>query len=195
MLHEGIQRLDAVVFTHSHKDHTAGLDDVRAYNFKQSMDMPVYGMRQVLDQLKVEFAYAFTEKKYPGIPQLKLHELTEGEFEIQGIKITPLPVLHMRLPVLGFRIGSFAYITDANEIPDETYQKLKGTEVLILNALQYEKHISHFNLNEAIEVAQKVGAKKTYFTHISHKLGLHKTVEKELPANIFLGFDGLAFTF
>ncbi len=195
MLHEGIQRLDAVVFTHSHKDHTAGLDDVRAYNFKQSMDMPVYGMRQVLDQLKVEFAYAFTEKKYPGIPQLKLHELTEGEFEIQGIKITPLPVLHMRLSVLGFRIGSFAYITDANEIPDETYQKLKGTEVLILNALQYEKHISHFNLNEAIEVAQKVGAKKTYFTHISHKLGLHKTVEKELPANIFLGFDGLAFTF
>ena len=194
MLREGIQRLDAVVFTHSHKDHTAGLDDVRAYNFKQNMDMPVYGRQQVLDQLKVEYAYAFTEKKYPGIPQLKLHELTEVEFEIQGIKITPLPVMHMRLPVLGFRIGSFAYITDANEIPGETYQKLKGAEVLILNALQYEKHISHFNLDEAVAVAQKVGAKKTYFTHISHKLGQHKTVEKELPATIFLGYDGLAFT-
>jgi phosphoribosyl 1,2-cyclic phosphate phosphodiesterase len=195
MLREGIQRLDAVVFTHSHKDHTAGLDDVRAYNFKQNMDMPVYGLRQVLDQLKVEFAYVFTEKKYPGIPQLKLHDLTETEFEIHGIKITPLPVIHLKLPVLGFRIGSFAYITDANEIPDKTYQKLKGIEVLVLNALQHEKHISHFNLEEAIQVAQKVGANKTYFTHISHKLGLHKTVEKELPANIYLGYDGLAFTF
>jgi phosphoribosyl 1,2-cyclic phosphate phosphodiesterase len=195
MLREGIQRLDAVVFTHSHKDHTAGLDDVRAYNFKQNMDMPVYGMQQVLDQLKVEFAYAFTEKKYPGIPQLKLHSLNEAEFEIHGVKITPLPVMHLKLPVLGFRIGSFAYITDANEIPDKTYQMLKGAEVLVLNALQHEKHISHFNLDEAIQVAQKVGASKTYFTHISHKLGLHKSVEKELPKNIFLGYDGLAFTF
>lgn len=195
MLREGIQRLDAVIFTHSHKDHTAGLDDVRAYNFKQNMDMPVYGMMQVLDQLKVEFAYAFSEKRYPGIPQLKLHDLGEDEFEIRGIKITPLPVMHLKLPVLGFRIGSFAYITDANEIPDETYQKLKGIEVLVLNALQHEKHISHFNLEEAIQVAQKVGAKKTYFTHISHKLGLHKMVEKELPANISLGYDGLVFTF
>lgn len=195
MLREGIQRLDAVVFTHSHKDHTAGLDDVRAYNFKQNMDMPVYGMQQVLDQLKIEFAYAFTEKKYPGIPQLKLHSLNETEFEIHGVKITPLPVLHLKLPVLGFRIGSFAYITDANEIPDKTYQKLKGVDVLVLNALQHEKHISHFNLDEAIQVAQKVRAGKTYFTHISHKLGLHKSVEKELPPTIFLGYDGLDFTF
>ena len=195
MLRERIQRLDAIVFTHSHKDHTAGLDDVRAYNFKQNMDMPVYGMQQVLDQLKVEFAYAFTEKKYPGIPQLRLHNLNEDEFEIHGVKITPLPVMHLKLPVLGFRIGSFAYITDANEIPDKTYRKLKGVDVLVLNALQHEKHISHFNLDEAIQVAQKVGAGKTYFTHISHKLGLHKSVEKELPPTIFLGYDGLVFTF
>ena len=195
MLREGIQRLDAVIFTHSHKDHTAGLDDVRAYNFKQNMDMPVYGMMQVLDQLKVEFAYVFSEKRYPGIPQLKLHDLGEDEFEIRGTKITPLPVMHLKLPGLGFRIGPVAYINDANEIPDETYQKLKGIEVLVLNALQHEKHISHFNLEEAIQVAQKVGAKKTYFTHISHKLGQHKVVEKELPANISLGYDGLVFTF
>jgi len=195
MLREGIQHLNAVIFTHSHKDHTAGLDDVRAYNFKQNMDMPVYGMQQVLDQLKVEFAYAFSEKKYPGIPQLKLYNLTEAEFEIHGIKITPLPVTHLKLPVLGFRIGSFAYITDANEISEKTYQKLKGVEVLVLNALQHEKHISHFNLDEAIQVAQKVGAGKTYFTHISHKLGLHKVVEKELPPTIFLGFDGLVYSF
>lgn len=194
MLREGIQRLDAVVFTHSHKDHTAGLDDVRAYNFKQNMDMPVYGTRPVLEQLKVEFSYAFSDKKYPGIPQLKLHDLTEGEFEIHGVKIIPLPVMHLRLPVLGFRIGPFAYITDANEIPAETFGKLKGVKVLILNALQHEKHVSHFNLDEAVEVALKVGAEKTYFTHISHKLGLHKTVENELPGTIFLGYDGLAIS-
>lgn len=191
MLREGIQKLDAVIFTHSHKDHTAGLDDVRAYNFKQNMDMPVYGTRPVLDQLKIEFSYAFAEKKYPGIPQLKLHELDEKEFEIHGTKVTPLPVKHLHLPVLGFRAGSFSYITDANEIPESTFEKLKGSKVLVLNALQHEKHVSHFNLTEALQIAKRVGAEKTYFTHISHKLGLHKAVEKKLPTNVFLGHDGL----
>lgn len=191
MLREKIKKLDAIIFTHGHKDHTAGLDDVRAFNHLQKKSMPIYGAREVLDQLKIEYYYAFADKKYPGIPQLDLHELTGEKIEIEHISITPLPVLHLRLPVLGFRIYDFAYITDANAIPEETLAKLKGTKTLVLNALQREKHISHFNLEEAIAMAGKIGAQKTYFTHISHKLDLHQVVEKELPATISLAFDGL----
>jgi phosphoribosyl 1,2-cyclic phosphate phosphodiesterase len=195
MLREGIKRLDAVLFTHGHKDHTAGLDDVRAYNFKQTLDMPVYGSKAVLDQLKVEFYYAFQPVKYPGTPHLKLHEIVQDKpFEVEGVSIMPLPVRHMKMNVHGFRIGNFSYITDANEIPAQTLEMLKGTHILVLNALQREKHISHFNLEEAIAMAEKIGAPHTYFTHISHKLGLHKAVEKELPDNIRLAYDGLSLT-
>lgn len=194
MLREGISRLDAVVFTHGHRDHLAGLDDVRAYNFLQESDMPLYGTTMVLEQIKTEFYYAFDEFKYPGIPQLQLNAIDGRPFNVGEIKITPLPVMHMKLPVLGFRIGDFSYITDANLIPDETYRLLEGTKVLVLNALQKEKHISHFNLEEAIVVAKKIGAEKTFFTHISHKLGTHKQVQKELPESVALGHDGLAIT-
>lgn len=191
MLREKIKKLDAILFTHGHKDHTAGLDDVRAFNHWQKRSMPIYGSRDALDQLKVEYAYAFADKKYPGIPQLDLYELGDETFEINPVSITPLPVLHMRLPVLGFRIYDFAYITDANAIPEETLGKLKGIKTLVLNALQREKHLSHFNLEEAIAMAKKIGADRTYFTHISHKLDLHQVVERELPEKIFLAFDGL----
>jgi len=191
-LREDIKRVDAVLFTHGHKDHTAGLDDVRAYNFLQKMDMPVYGRQEALDQIKMEFAYAFEEKKYPGIPQLQLHKIESNPFSVSELKVTPLPVMHHKLPVLGFRIGGFSYITDANSISELTYERLKGTEVLVINALQREKHISHFNLEEALLQAEKIGASKTYFTHISHKLGLHKLVEKELPLSVALAFDGLS---
>lgn len=191
MLREDIKRLDAVLFTHSHKDHIAGLDDVRAYNFIQMKSMPIYGTKALHDHLKTEFYYAFSNERYPGIPQLELIEINEYSFVVHGVTITPLPVMHLRMPVLGFRIGNFSYITDANSIPDETFEKLRGTEVLVLNALQREKHVSHFNLEEAIDIAKKIGAPKTYFTHISHKLGTHKKVEKELPESIALGFDGL----
>ncbi len=191
MLREDVRRLDAVVMTHSHKDHIAGLDDVRAFNFLQRSDMPIYGRRDVLDRLKIEFYYAFEPQKYPGIPQLNLIEINEQEFVVEGIRFIPLPVTHMHLPVLGFRVGNFSYITDANFIPDSTYEKLKGTEVLVLNALQKESHQSHFNLNEATSVAQQIGARQTYFIHMSHRLGLHKAVEKELPAGIALSYDGL----
>jgi phosphoribosyl 1,2-cyclic phosphate phosphodiesterase len=191
MLREKIKKLDAVIFTHGHKDHTAGLDDVRAFNHLQNKSMPIYGAKEVLDQLKVEFYYAFADKKYPGIPQLDLYELTGDQLEIEQVHITPLPVLHLRLPVLGFRIYDFAYITDANVIPEETFVKLKGIKTLVLNALQREKHLSHFNLEEAIAMAKKIGARKTYFTHVSHKLDLHEVVEKELPDTISLAFDGL----
>ena len=191
MLREGIGRLDAVIFTHSHKDHIAGLDDVRAYNFIQNISIPIYGTRALHDQLKTEFYYVFSNDRYPGIPQLDLIEISDQTFDIQGVKFIPLPVMHLRMPVLGFRIGNFSYITDTNFIPDETLRKLEGTQVLVLNALQREKHVSHFNLEEAIAMAKKIGASKTYFTHISHKLGTHKKVEKELPESMALGFDGM----
>jgi phosphoribosyl 1,2-cyclic phosphate phosphodiesterase len=194
MLRERIKRMDAVLFTHSHKDHTAGLDDVRAFNFLQQMDMPVYGTKEVLEQIKIEFYYAFEEKKYPGIPALLLNPIDSEPIKIKGVTITPLPVMHMKLPVLGFRVGNFSYITDANFIPPVTYEKLKGTEVLVLNALQYQNHPSHFTLQEAVVEANKIGARETYFTHISHKLGHHKQVGKDLPPSVALAYDGLTIT-
>lgn len=194
MLREGIQRLDAVLFTHGHKDHTAGLDDVRAYNFKQKMDMPIYGTRPVHEQIKVEFYYAFEEVRYPGIPHLKLIEIDDQEFSVNGTTFIPLPVFHLRMPVLGFRTANFSYITDANQIPEETLERIKGSDVLVLNALQQEKHVSHFNLEEAIAMAEKIGAGHTYFTHISHKMGLHKKIDATLPDRISLAYDGLSIS-
>jgi phosphoribosyl 1,2-cyclic phosphate phosphodiesterase len=191
MLRENVKRIDAVLFTHAHRDHTAGLDDVRAYNFMQQMDMPVYGTEPVLDQLRVEYAYAFTAEYYPGIPRLTLNQIDDKPFSIQGADIIPLPVMHMRLPVLGFRVHDFSYITDANFIPQATVEKLTGTKILVLNALQKEKHISHFNLQEALEVVERIKPVKTYFTHISHKLGTHADVSKELPSHVSLAYDGL----
>lgn len=190
-LRENITKLDAVLFTHSHKDHTAGLDDVRAYNYFQQKPMPIYGTPDVHEQLKREFYYAFAEKKYPGIPQIDLLKLDGTDFEVNDTKIITLPVMHMHMPVLGFRFGDFSYITDANHIPESTYQKLKGTETLVLNALQKDDHLSHFNLKQAIEAAHRVGAKKTYFIHMSHRMGLHKSVAQELPQGIELAYDGL----
>jgi phosphoribosyl 1,2-cyclic phosphate phosphodiesterase len=191
MLREHVTRLDAVIFTHAHRDHTAGLDDVRAFNYIQQMDMPVYGTQSVLDQLKVEYAYAFTGTHYPGIPRLTLNDVDGKDFLVNGIVVTPLPVMHFKLPVLGFRFENFSYITDANFIPEETMEKLRGTEILVLNALQREHHISHFNLKEALDLQKKIKPAKTYLTHMSHKLGLHAEVSDELPADVFLAYDGL----
>lgn len=191
MLRAGIKKLDAVLFTHEHKDHTAGLDDIRPFNFSQQMDMPVFGRKAVLEQLQREYAYIFSDKKYPGVPQVNCIEIDEHSFHINGIGITPIPVLHYKLPVLGFRIGDFSYITDANFIPEDSYKLLEGTEILVINALQKESHISHFTLDQAIDQAIKIGAKKTFFTHISHRLGKHQDIEQELPEGIFLAYDGL----
>lgn len=194
MLRTGIKRLDAVIYTHEHKDHTAGLDDIRPYNFTQQMDIPIFGRRQVLDQIQREFSYIFSAKKYPGVPQVDAIEINENPFQINGFQVIPIPVLHYKLPVLGFRFGDFSYVTDANFIPDESMKLLEGTEILVLNALQKESHISHFTLDEAVEMAQRIGAKQTFFTHISHRLGLHEQVDRELPEGIALGYDGLELT-
>ena len=194
MLRSGIKKLDAVLFTHEHKDHTAGLDDIRPFNFLQKKDIPIFGRKQVLEQIKREYSYIFSDKKYPGVPQVDCIEINENPFHINGTEIIPIPVLHYKLPVLGFRVGNFSYITDANLILDSSYELLKGTEVLVLNALQKDSHISHFTLDQAITEALKIGAKETYFTHISHRLGNHGPIEKELPEGIFLAFDGLELT-
>ncbi len=191
MLRERINRLDAILLTHSHKDHIAGLDDVRAFNFLQKEGMPIYGMPKTLEQVRKEFYYAFEGEKYPGTPELQLHEIDQAKFSINGISIIPLPVMHLRMPVLGFRIGDFSYITDANFIPEETFEKLKDTRVLVLNALQKDTHVSHFTLEQAIVQAERIGAEQTYFTHISHKMGLHQQVSKELPPSMALAHDGL----
>ncbi|MEN2282685.1 MBL fold metallo-hydrolase [Algoriphagus sp. SE2] len=191
MLRAGIQHLDGVLFTHEHKDHTAGLDDIRPFNFKQQKDMPVFGRINVLEQIKREFAYVFSSKKYPGVPQVEPVEISDKPFSIQGVEIIPIPVLHYKLPVLGFRIGDFTYITDTNFIPDASMKLIEGSKVLVLNALQKTSHISHFTLDEAVSKAKEIGAEKTYLTHISHKLGLHDEVENELPEGISLAYDGL----
>jgi phosphoribosyl 1,2-cyclic phosphate phosphodiesterase len=191
-LRERIPSIDGILYTHEHKDHTAGLDDIRPYNYLHGIQhLDLYGHPRVLSQLKREFAYAFEEQKYPGVPLLNMQEIGNEAFTIDDVLFTPIEVLHHRLPVLGFRVKDFTYITDVNFISEQELEKVYGTKVLVLGALQRQKHISHFTLDEAIEVAQKVNAEMTYLTHISHKMGLHSDVEKELPPNIRLAYDGL----
>lgn len=191
MLRENVATLDAVVLTHEHKDHIAGLDEVRAYNFLQQKAMPVYASERVQKAIRREFAYIFEEPQYPGIPKIDLYTIDEGAFDVEGIRFIPIKVMHHQLPVLGFRIGDFCYITDANYISETEKEKIKGSKILVLNALRRETHISHFTLEEAIALSKELGVEETYLTHISHQLGLHAEVEKELPENVRLAFDGL----
>lgn len=191
ILRENIKHLDAVIFTHQHKDHTAGLDDVRSFNFKQQKPMPVYANKATLEHLKKEFYYAFEEIKYPGVPQIELFEINNRNFDVNNINVLPIKVYHHQLPVLGFRIKNFTYITDANYIPDKELEKIKGTEILVLNALQREDHISHFTLKQAVELSEQLRPRQTYLIHISHKMGFHDEVMNELPENVQLAYDGL----
>lgn len=191
MLRENISQLDAILYTHEHKDHTAGLDDIRPFNFRQKRDMPVYGRKQVMDQLKIEYAYAFKEKRYPGVPEIIINVIENEAFSIEGTLIQPIEVLHYKLPVFGFRIKGFTYITDASSISEQEKAKMMGSDVLVLNALQKEEHISHFTLSEALEIIDELKPAKAYLIHISHKLGLHEEISNELPQGVELAYDGL----
>lgn len=191
LLRERIKKLDAVVFTHEHKDHIAGLDEVKAFNFLNKMRMPVYATERVQAALKREFAYIFSEEKYPGIPEVDLYTFDNEVFTVGDIVLEPVNVLHYKLPVKGFRVGDFAYVTDANFISETEKEKLRGLNVLVLNALRNEPHISHFTLQEALVLIKELNPRKAYLTHISHQLGTHEAVGNTLPDNVELAFDGL----
>jgi phosphoribosyl 1,2-cyclic phosphate phosphodiesterase len=194
MLRENVKKLDAILLTHEHKDHIAGMDDVRAFNYKSQDAIDIYGEERVLKAIRQEFSYVFAEYHYPGIPKMRLNSINDYGFSIKGVAVTPVRVRHMNLEIYGFRIGNFAYITDANYIPAESKEKLIGVKYLVINALRKEKHISHFSLREAIDFIKEISPKKAFLTHISHQMGLMKDVEKELPAGIVLAYDGLSLT-
>jgi phosphoribosyl 1,2-cyclic phosphate phosphodiesterase len=191
MLREDVSNLDAVLFTHPHKDHIAGLDDVRAYNFFQESPMQLYANQMTIDALMREFAYAFADKKYPGVPNLELNYITLDPFMIGDIPVTPIMVWHLKMPVYGFRFGNFTYITDANRIEESEKAKIKGSQVMVVNALRKEKHISHYTLSEAVALVKELEVPDAYFTHISHQLGRHEAISSLLPLGVALGYDGL----
>jgi phosphoribosyl 1,2-cyclic phosphate phosphodiesterase len=191
MLRADVKHLDAVVFTHPHKDHIAGLDDIRAYNFFLNKPMEIFANALTEEALRREFVYVFAENKYPGIPKLNMNTIATEPFMVGDIPIIPIVVYHLKMPVLGFRFGKFTYITDANRIDENEKQKIKGSEVIVLNVLRKEKHISHFTLDEAVTLVNELKIPKAYFTHISHQLGKHEDINNELPLNMQLAWDGL----
>ena len=196
MLRENIQKLDAVLFTHEHKDHTAGMDDVRAFNFKLKKEIPIYANERVQEALKKEFHYVFSAYQYPGIPKVRLHTIdSESNFIIGDINFQSIELMHHKMKVLGYRVNDLVYITDVNYIDNKQLQKIKNCKILIVSALRKEKHISHFTLDEAVELSQEVGAESVYLTHISHHMGKHHRVNEDLPQHIKLAYDGLSIDF
>ena len=194
MLRAGIKYLDAVIYTHFHVDHILGMDDLRSLNLIHRKSIPIYASPNTLQIIKKVFAYAFTEaSKVSDIPRISANEIDSAPFEIKNIVVTPIPLWHGRLPIYGFRIGDFAYCTDVSEIPGESYPLLENLELLILGALRYKPHPTHFTIDQAVREAQKISAKRTYFTHISHGV-LHAETEKQLPENVKLAYDGLQLT-
>lgn len=191
MLRCNVKKLDAVIFTHPHKDHIAGLDDIKAFNYFHQQPMKVYANEMTQLALKNEFGYVFAEHKYPGVPEIHLHDINTTPFQIGDIHVMPISVWHLHMPVMGFRFGDFTYITDANRIEEDELDKIKGSKVLVLNALRKEKHLSHFNLQEATDLATSLAIPKVYFTHISHQMGKHAAINKELNSGMELAYDGL----
>ncbi|MBI1835731.1 MAG: MBL fold metallo-hydrolase [Flavobacteriia bacterium] len=192
MLQHHVKSLRGIIFTHEHKDHVAGLDDVRAFNYREKRDMEVFCTEQVSLALHREFQYVFSGVRYPGIPKINLNIIQNEEFQLpSGINVLPIQVLHYKMPVLGFRIGNFTYITDAKTISEQEIDKIIGTEILIVNALHQSEHISHFNLAEALEFVDKIKPKKAFLTHISHLFGTYNEISNLLPENVFPAFDGL----
>jgi phosphoribosyl 1,2-cyclic phosphate phosphodiesterase len=195
MLRNKVMSLDAVLLTHSHKDHIAGMDDLKAFSYFSRKPMDIYADGPTEEAVRREFYYAFSDTRYPGTPEYKMNEIPGETFIVGDIPVTPILVWHLRMPVMGFRFGNFTYITDANRIDEDERAKIRGSEVLALNALRKEKHVSHFSLDEAIELVQELEIPTTYLTHISHQLGLHEEVERELPQGIHLAYDGLVIDF
>ena len=191
MLRAKVKHLDAIVFTHPHKDHVAGLDDVRAFNFFTGRPMQVFANEMTQEVLIREFPYAFADMKYPGVPEIDLNTIAMDPFMVGDIEVTPIMVWHLKMPVMGFRFGNFSYITDANKIEAQEREKIMGSEVLVLNSLRKEKHISHFSLSEAVLLSQELKVPQTYFTHMSHQMGRHSEINKELPGGVMLSYDGL----
>jgi phosphoribosyl 1,2-cyclic phosphate phosphodiesterase len=191
MLRQQVLNLDAVIFTHEHRDHIAGLDDIRAFNYVLNKKIDIYGTIPVMEAIQTEFPYIFSETRYFGAPQLTIHHIGTEPFEIQGLTIIPIAVIHEKLPVTGFRIGDFTYITDASFISEESLEKIKGSKVVVLNALRNSKHVSHFSVGEAVGILEKIGPEKGYLTHLSHFVGLHEQVNSRLPEFVRLAYDGL----
>ncbi len=191
MLTNNISKLDAVLFTHEHRDHTAGFDDIRPFNFMQKRDMPVYCSDRVAEALKRDYAYVFEANKYPGAPGAVIHEIENQSFDVNGVQVLPIEVMHMKLSVFGFRVKDLVYITDAKTISVKEKNKAKNAKVLVLNCLRIEEHYSHFNLEEALALVEELKPERAYFTHISHLLGFHDEVTKLLPNNVHLAYDGL----
>lgn len=191
MLRANVMKLDAVLFTHEHRDHMAGLDDIRSYNFIQKSPMDIFAEERVKRALNSGFPYVFAEKKYPGIPQVMMHTISVDPFRIGSLEIIPIRLMHYRLPVLGFRIGEFAYLTDGNYISDTEKEKLIGVKFLVVSALRREPHISHFTLSQAVSLIGELSPGKGYLTHISHQMGPCQELKNELPANIQPAYDGL----
>ena len=195
MLRQQVKQLDAVLFTHPHKDHIAGLDDVKAFSFFSGKAMEVYANTLTEEAVKREFAYIFADKKYPGIPEINLNTIDTTPFIIGDIPVIPILVWHLKMPVFGFRFGKFTYITDANRIEPNEKEKIKDSEVLVVNALRHKTHISHFTLDEAIDLVTELKVPQAYFTHVSHQLGKHADINKELPGGMQLAYDGLTLSF
>jgi len=191
MLREEVNSLRAILLTHEHVDHVFGLDDIRSYNWIQKHPTDIYAEERVQQAIKTIFHYVFADFKYPGIPEMNLHKIDNKPFQIDGIEFIPIRCYHHKLPVYGFRVGDLTYITDTNFIPDEQLEKVRGTRVLIINALRKESHISHFNLEEALKMINEIQPEKAYLTHLSHSFGKHADVQNELPANVYVGYDGL----
>jgi len=193
MLREHVTKLDAIILTHEHKDHISGMDDVRAFNYVSKDAIDIYSEERVQNVIRKEYSYVFSEFRYPGVPRMRLNPIPENGFSIKGIQIVPIRVFHYRLAVYGFRVGNFAYITDANFIPEESKEKLSGVKYMVINALRKEKHISHFCLQEAIDFIGEISPEKALITHISHQMGLYSEIARELPPGIVLAYDGLNF--